>query len=123
MRSNEPAKRREFTPHGSSVVALFTTVKLVKDKNVTLQFTGQHDNVSKMEIGKHVISHFKKYAFASFRHRHKSFEGPVLNCSRRVSIFDFWFFAQQNQMESVRFREKRKKMFGGEKWRMRQERR
>ncbi len=36
---------------------------------------------------------------------------------------DFWFFAQQNQMESVRFREKRKKMFGGEKWRMRQERR
>jgi hypothetical protein len=31
---------------------------------------------------------------------------------------DFWFFTQQNQMESVRFREKRKKMFGGEKWRV-----
>jgi hypothetical protein len=31
---------------------------------------------------------------------------------------DFRFFTQQNQMESVRFREKRKKMFGGEKWRM-----
>jgi hypothetical protein len=32
------------------------------------------------------------------------------------SGLDFCFFTQQNQMESVLFREKRKKMFGGEKW-------
>ncbi len=31
---------------------------------------------------------------------------------------DFWVFTQQNQMESVCFREQRKKMFGGEKWRV-----